>query len=318
MSRSRENNLFTISHLFRYKFPTIAICVTSLATPWSLAQKASSSPPPSAVTRTCDGKTPPQEAAHQSPADQPPGAGDKNALKLSTRGGADESADPQGQFCRRDRSGQTPLRPSVTSPQQEENAQPSQSTTPIAELRGGKLIIRASGQDFDSVLEAIRSVSGFTVEMPPGGESEPVFLKMGPVSITDALVALVSGTKYNYFIVGSAKDPQIVKHLILTERTAAPEPLVASSQSPPPGPQATLYGAQGVQSDADAEVSEPPPPPVPTQPAEIPSSVPTGINIQKLAAESGKTPGQVLDELQKRQQQVLDDQATSQSQSAPQ
>jgi hypothetical protein len=57
---------------------------------------------------------------------------------------------------------------------------------------------------------------------------------------------------------------------------------------------------------------------VPTQPSVLPSSVPTGINVQKLASESGKTPGQILDELQKHQQQMLDDQAASQSPSAPQ
>jgi hypothetical protein len=45
--------------------------------------------------------------------------------------------------------------------------------------------------------------------------------------------------------------------------------------------------------------------------------VPNGVNIQQLAAQSGKSTGQILDELQKHQLQVLDDQAAAQSQ-APQ
>ena len=47
-------------------------------------------------------------------------------------------------------------------------------------------------------------------------------------------------------------------------------------------------------------------------PAVVPSSVPTGINVDKLAAQSNKTRGQVLDELQKQQLQVLDNQSSSQ------
>jgi len=319
MSRKREDNLLTVSQLFRYKFPAMAICFTSLAAPWSLAQKASTPPAPAAPTRNCDGRLPSQGAAHQSPADsQATADGEKNGLKLSTKAGGDEATDPQGQFCKRDRSGQNSLRPSMPSSQTDETPQAAQPATPIAQLKDGKLIIRANGQDFASVLESIRSVSGFTVEMPPRGESEPVFLQMGPASVTDALVALIGGTKYNYFIVGSAQDPQVVKRLILTERTAAPSTLVASTQGAPLTAQATLYGAQGGQAEEEAEALEPPPPPAPTQPTIVPSSVPTGVNVQKLAAEAGKTPGQILDELQKHQQQVLDDQAASQSQSAPQ
>lgn len=310
MSRCREDNLLTHSQLFRYKFPALAICLSSLATPWGVAQKATTPSAPAQESRICDGK----------PAQEPGPSNEKNALKLSTRGQADESTDPQGQFCKRDRSGQNSLKPSTGSSRPDETSEPAQSSTPIAQLKDGKLLIRATGQDFDAVLESIRAVSGFTVEMPPGSGSEPVFLTMGPVSVSDALVALIGGTKYNYFIVGSATDPQIVKKLILTERSAGPAALVASTEGAPAPGQPTLYGAQGMSSDAEAEAPEPPlpPTPAPAQPAVIPSSVPTGINVQKMAAESGKTPGQILDELQKHQQQVLDDQAASQSQSAPQ
>jgi len=264
---------------------------------------------------------PSQASSHQGspdPQSGPDGAADR--LKLSTKG-TQESPEADGQFCKREHPGQNSLKPSVKSSQTDETSEPAQppANAPIAQLTNGKLIIRANGQDFAAVLESIRSVSGFTVEMPPGGESEPVFLNMGPASVTDALVALIEGTNYNYFIVGSAKDPLTVKRLILTERTTqGPATLVASSQGAPVASQPALYGGQGSQAD-EADASEPPPPPPPpVQPSVVPSSVPTGINVQKLAAESGKTPGQILDELQKRQQQVLDEQAASQSQSAPQ
>ena len=310
----------TYSQLSRYNLPILVFCLTSMTAVPAHGQKPSNPPGSVTASKSCEGKLPPQTAARQGSADSQSAAeGGTDRLKLSTNA-AQESQDPQGQFCKRERSGQNSLRPSVTADQSDAASEPAQpvTTPPIAQLTDGKLTIRANGQDFASVLESVRSVTGVTIDMPSAIDSEPVFLSMGPTSIADALVALMDGSDYNYIIVGSEKDPRLVKRLILTRRTsAAPAMLVASTQGAAGG-QPSLYGGQGVEADAEAEASEPPPPAVPSQPTVVPSSVPTGINIQKLAAESNKTPGQILDELQKHQQQVLDDQAASQSQSAPQ
>jgi len=320
MSRSRENKPLTFSQLVRHKLPVLAICCISTTAVSIHGQKVSSPASSATTSKSCDGNLPSQASSHQAPADPQSGTdGGSNRLKLSTKTG-EESSDPQGQFCKRERPGQNTLRPSVTGDHSDATPEPAQpaAAPPIAKLTDGKLTIRANGQDFASVLESVRSAAGLTVDMPSTVDSEPVFLNMGPVSVTDALVALMDGSSYNYIIVGSERDPRVVKRLILTERTSAPPSTLIASTQAGSAPQASLYGGQGAQADTDADTSEPPPPPVPTQPSVIPSSVPTGINIQKLAAESNKTPGQILDELQKRQQQVLDDQAASQSQSAPQ
>jgi hypothetical protein len=310
----------TYSQLSRYNLPILVFCLTSMTAVPTHGQKPSNPPGSVTASKSCEGKLPPQSAARQGSADSQSAAeGGTDRLKLSTNA-AQESQDPQGQFCKRERSGQNSLRPSVTADQSDAASEPAQpvATPPIAQLTDGKLTIKANGQDFASVLESVRSVTGVAIDMPPAIDSEPVFLSMGPTSIADALVALMDGSDYNYIIVGSEKDPRLVKQLILTRRTsAAPAMLVASTQGASGG-QPSLYGGQGVEADAEAEASEPPPPAVPSQPTVVPASVPTGINIQKLAAESNKTPGQILDELQKHQQQVLDDQAASQSQSAPQ
>lgn len=320
MSRSGENMPLTYSQLSRYKLPILVFCLTSMTAVPVHGQKVPNSPNSVTTSKSCEGKLPSQTSANRGSAESQSAAeGGTDRLKLSTNA-AQDSQDPQGQFCKRERSGQNSLRPSVTADQSDAASEPAQpvTTPPIAQLKDGKLTIRANGQDFAAVLESVRSVTGVTVDMPSGIDSEPVFLNMGPVSITDALVALMDGSDYNYIIVGSDKDPQLVKRLILTRRTStAPAMLVASTQGAAGG-QPSLYGGQGAEADAEAEASEPPPPAVPTQPTVVPSSVPTGINIQQLAAQSNKTPGQILDELQKRQQQVLDDQAASQSQPAPQ
>lgn len=311
----------------------LVICAMWFTTDSSNGQatsNAATSPDPSA--KICDGEVPSQKATNQ--ARQPVGAGlnavvsttsdepqagldgAKNHLKLSMKAVSEGTPAAQGQFCSRERAGETSAQLSTGSMRAEGSAQTRQPAAPcpIALVSGGGLTIRANGQDFASVLDAIRTVTGIIVEMPNETESEPVFMNLGPVSTKDALMALFEGTKYNYMIVGSQEDSQVVRRLIVSSRSAVPMPAASTSQGPVT-PQLEAYGAQGFHEDAEAQNAEPPPPAQPsTPPAVVPSSVPTGINIQQLAAQSNKTPGQILDELQKHQQQVLDDQAASQPQ----
>lgn len=317
MLPNREKPLSTPSQFVLCKLPVLAIFFTAMTSGLAHGQNISSSPNSATSNKVCEGNPPPQSSSQQASADSQSATEDgPNRLKLSTKAGQ-ETSEPQGQFCRREHSDHDDIRPAVKSDQPDSVTKPAQSAAPIAQVTDGKLLINANGQDFASVLESVRSASGFTIEMPSTLGSEPVFLETGPTSVADGLVALLSGTNYNYIIVGSEQDPRIVKRLILTERASGPPAtLVASTQAPPVAPQPSLYG--GVPAETEAEASEPPPPPpTPIQPKVIPSSVPTGINVQKMAAESGKSVNQILDELQKRQMQVLDEQA-AQAQSSQQ
>ena len=311
-----------------------AICLSSFIAPSGFTQNSSSGIKTDQAGKSCDGQTAEQklrgsgsdaamgmEESKDSDGSQSESASTQNHLKLSMDASSSESSDPEGQFCKRERPGQKSQPPSASSPQPEGAIQSSPSTppAPIAELKDGALFIQANGQDFVTVIEAIRSATGMAVEMPAESQPEPVFLKMGPTSTRDALVALIGGSKYNYIIVGSERDPELVKRLILSEPAArGASTLVASTAQSPAAAEPTLYGGQGMKVDSEAEVAEPQPPPPPApppiQPTAIPSSVPTGINIQQLAAQSGKTTGQILGELQKRQQQMLDEQAAQQPQ----
>jgi hypothetical protein len=316
MSRNREKFLPAAPDFDHCKLPFLVVCFTAVTLGLAHAQNISSSPKSLAGNKICEGNQPSQTASQQASGDSQSATEDEpDRVKLSTKAGQ-EPSEPQGQFCWR---GQDSLRPSVNSDQPDDASKAAQtaSAAPIAQVTDGKITIKANGQDLAAVLESVRSATGITVETPSIITPEPVFLDTGPTSITDALVALLSGSKYNYIIVGSEQNPGTVKRLILSERTSGAAATLVASQAPPVAPQPALYG--GVQAENDAEGSDSPPsPPPPIQPKTIPSSIPTGINIQKLAAESGKSPGQILDELQKRQQQVLDDQAASQSQPSPQ
>jgi hypothetical protein len=316
-------SLSNFSKSLRRTAPILAICVLWFTIDSSSGQTSANAAGSTQGGKSCDGQMPPQKSsqalsrATSTASDNVQSGSDAATehLKLSMKG-ASEAPDPQGQFCNRERPEQGSKRLSETSSGTEQSTQssPPSAPPPVAEVTGGRLTIRANGQDFATVLEAVRSVTGITVEMPAENQPEPVFMTMGPVSTRDALMALLEGTKYNYVIVGSQENAQLVNRVILSERSSqTAAPLVASVREVTAAPQPEVYGGQGFQADAEAQAAEPPlPAPPPNPPAVAPSSVPTGINIQQMAAQSGKTPGQILDDLQKRQQQVLDDQANAQ------
>ena len=331
-----ESSLFirssSSSVLFYYTRLSLMICATLFLAASANGQASTKASAVNTNSKDCDGQTALQKSPSRSQksltgitgdqalttSTEPQSRSDtvKDNLKLSTKAESDGKNELQGQFCKRDRSDQTAPPPPAISPMAAVQSSPTPSVAPqaVAVVTGQGLTIRANGQEFSSVLDAIRTVTGITVDMPTQDRGEPVFMTLGPVSTKDALVALLEGTRYNYVIVGSDRDPRVVTRVILSERSSSlPGALVASAQEAPVAPQPELYANQGGREDAEAQSAEPPPPiQPPNPPAAIPSSVPTGINIQQLAAQSGKTTGQILDELQKHQLQVLDDQAAAQ------
>ena len=178
---------------------------------------------------------------------------------------------------------------------------------PIVSYADGQLSINAQNVPLGDVIEAIRVRTGIAVELPAETMSDPVFDHVGPAALREVLTQLLYGSGFNYIIQTSSQDPQTVTKLVLS-----PQLRVASSEPP-------QHANQPVMNQPDN--GELPGGPVsnnefPIQPAPIPSArqqgIPVGFDVQQAAKDSGKTPGQILDELQKRQQQVLDNQAPQQ------
>ena len=130
MSRTRETTVLPVVKLFRCNLPVLAICLTSLAAVPAQGQKVSHSPNSATNSNSCEGNQP-QQTSSQAPASDAQAAAEESSerLKLSTRE-AEESPDPTGQFCRRDRSEQKSLRPSNPSERPDTTPPPAQ---PVAD-----------------------------------------------------------------------------------------------------------------------------------------------------------------------------------------
>ena len=173
---------------------------------------------------------------------------------------------------------------------------------PIVSYADGRLSIDAENVPLGDVIEAIRVRTGISVEFPAETMNDPVFDHVGPAPLRDVLTQLLYGSGLNYIIQTSSQDPQAVTKLVLTTQ------LRVTSSGPPHANQPVPNQPDIAELPASNEL--------PIQPAPVPSArqqgIPVGFDVQQAAKDSGKTPGQILDELQKRQQQVLDNQAPQQ------
>jgi hypothetical protein len=282
------------------------------------AQKASAN---GSETQSAEVARPGAEAQEDSQSSLEP---TKRNLRLTGSASSDPAADPQTPQCKGkedDAEHWHPKDPSMSA-----NPAPAsevKATSPLVSLKDGNITVAARDARLGEILEAIQRLTGIVVDIPAEGSDERIFDSVGPAPVREALVKLLDGTKFNYVIVSSTQDPRTVKRLILTAQTSgAPIPHAGGAQGEEQaqaGP--SLYGGSGFSNDETASnepaANQPQPidPPAATKAA---IGLPANFNLQQAAAAAGKTPAQMLDELQKRQIQQLDDQLAAQGQPAQQ
>jgi hypothetical protein len=220
---------------------------------------------------------------------------------------ATEAASLLGTQCKRDRNHDAAEQwkpdASASATNQPIFPQPD-STVPVVSYSGGQLKIVPHGARLGQILEAIETSTGIALVVPQGSAEIQIFDDIGPAPEREALMKLLDGSHLNYVILSSSKDPQRIDQVILTAQTSIEVPgkpvsATASLAQQAAGP--ALYGGSGFSSEdsGQAMIAEPVVP-------NAANAIPANVNIQQAAAASGKTPGQVLDELQKKQLEQLD------------
>ena len=144
-----------------------------------------------------------------------------------------------------------------------------------------------------------------------------IFDQVGPLPIREALVQLLYGSGFNYIIRTAPNNPRDVTHVFVSTRMGRGDEMAGTARQQTevgevPEDEA-LYGGFADPSLQEQPVVQPgvavqtPPPNAGNVPG-----VPAGFNLKQAAAEANKTPAQILDELQKRQLEILDAQSPPQ------
>ncbi len=115
------------------------------------------------------------------------------------------------------------------------------STPATVTYQGGMLSISAKNSPLSDILREIRKLTGAAIEIPPqnSGSDERVITHLGPGTPRDVLVSLLNGSSYNYVMLGSSSDPNMISSIILTSKTSGQGDTQAAvnvvPMNPPPG-----------------------------------------------------------------------------------
>jgi len=130
-------------------------------------------------------------------------------------------------------------------------SQPVTASAPVVKYANGKLSIAAQNATMGDLLRALSSATGAVIDFPNEHAAERMSANIGPGTVRDVLSSLLNGSGFNYVILGSQNNPDVLRRLILTEAepsTAATSPQLPSTQtavgSPPanlPPPKSPLY-----------------------------------------------------------------------------
>lgn len=103
-------------------------------------------------------------------------------------------------------------------------------------FRDGLLSINSDRASLSEVLFAVHQRTGAEIAIPAGAEQEKVVVNLGPAPAPDVLSQLLNGSKFNFVILSSPKNPGALDQVILTPRTDAPAQAQAAAPQPPPQP----------------------------------------------------------------------------------
>ena len=197
-----------------------------------------------------------------------------------------------------------PTAPVVPEPPKAPEQLPA--TPPKVTMSGGQLSIVADNSTLADVLNAVKKLTGAGVELPNAAGYERIVAQLGPGQPQQVLGQLLTGSKFDYIILGSADNPDAIQKIILTPRGA-------SVSGPAPAANASMGAQQRTPSElglnepapdagVDDEVQQEPPQPEPPPPqTEEPPQPQPGA--QQNNQNGPKTPEQLLQELQRLQQQ---------------
>ena len=131
----------------------------------------------------------------------------------------------------------------------------------------GQLTVIARNSRLGDVLRAVSTQTGAVIEFPADRAEERIFAQTAPGPVREVLAKLLSGSRFNYVMLGSPSNPDVLQRMILTnsDQPGGTAPPDVASQTAPPVVPVQMAGAPA-ESETDNGVP-PAAPPVPLQAA---------------------------------------------------
>jgi len=193
------------------------------------------------------------------------------------------------------------------------------TVAPQVSYQNGQLTIVAPNSSLGDILRAIKKQTGADIDVPAANER--VVTRLGPGPARDVIAELLNGSRFNYVLLGSAEDANLLTRVVLVPKTGGGETAVANNSpaqqpigqpmmqpaSMPPAPvematqdEPDAGAEENAQDDANADQSaaDAEQPQQPVDPSQGQPEI--------------KTPQQMLQEMQQRQLQMQQQQQPGQ------
>ncbi len=120
--------------------------------------------------------------------------------------------------------GPQPLPPPAPTPEQ------LPATAPQVSFKDGQLTIIARNSSLGAILHDVQMQTGAGIDIP-GNPSDRVVGQFGPGPAREVLASLLNGSHFNYVLLGSPQNPNVLQRIVLLAKSS-------TSEEPTPAPQA--------------------------------------------------------------------------------
>jgi hypothetical protein len=147
------------------------------------------------------------------------------------------------------------------------------AVSPKVTYINGQLTIRAQDASLGDILRAVSTKTGAVIEFPADRAQEHLFANAGPGPVREVLESLLNGSRFNYVMVASPANPNLLQRMILTSSeepansAVMDQPVQAGMQPPviaapqaqplPPLPASVAQESQQMEMEAPKEALSP-------------------------------------------------------------
>jgi hypothetical protein len=107
---------------------------------------------------------------------------------------------------------------------------PAVPSAPKVTYVNGQLTINARDASLGDILRAVSTKTGAVIEFPSDRAQEHLSANAGPGPVREILSSLLNGSRFNYVMLASPTNPNILQRMILT---SSEDPAVASAPQQP-------------------------------------------------------------------------------------
>jgi hypothetical protein len=185
------------------------------------------------------------------------------------------------------------------------------AVAPQVSYQSGQLTIVAPNSTLGDILRAVRKLTAAEIEIP-GAANERVVTRLGPGPARSVVAELLNGSRFNYVLLGSPADANLLTRIVLVAKTAQAPTSNEQGSNPQGQPGQPVMGQPGYVPPPQQEAGNVPPD---APDAEATAEENPDENADQNAAEAEqqpavpeqpgvKTPQQMLQEMQQRQMQM--------------